>query len=146
MDEVNKVWTRKKKRSKCRHKHPPPPEIKKFLPYPSEKNAKIEWLFQTPSDILVHRGVCTLNGMALTWQVIAFEPYFKSAKNVRSNSRVPQRWVSLFLYLVHFTLTKEMATSNDYYLIRDKDRTSLVSKGVSSANSTWAPPLNLLYE
>ena len=23
-----------------------------------------KWLFQTPSEILVHRGVCTLNGMA----------------------------------------------------------------------------------
>ena len=25
-----------------------------------------KWLFQTPSEILVHRGVCTLNGMALS--------------------------------------------------------------------------------
>ena len=23
-----------------------------------------KWLFQPPSEILVHRGVCTLNGMA----------------------------------------------------------------------------------
>jgi hypothetical protein len=36
MDEINKIWTPKKKRSKCWHKHPPP-EIKKFLPYLSEK-------------------------------------------------------------------------------------------------------------
>jgi hypothetical protein len=51
-----------------------PPEINKFLPYPSEKKRKDQrmpmhttpqkWLFQTPSKILVHRGVCTLNGMA----------------------------------------------------------------------------------
>jgi hypothetical protein len=52
-----------------------PPEITKFLPYPSEKTQKSKepmhitpqkWLFQTPSEILVHRGRgCTLNGMAL---------------------------------------------------------------------------------
>jgi hypothetical protein len=39
------LWTRsiefepqRKKRSKCRHKHPP--EINKFLPYPSEKTQR----------------------------------------------------------------------------------------------------------
>jgi hypothetical protein len=72
MDEVNKIGTPKKERSKCRHKHPP--EMKKFLPYPSEKTQRSKdadahnpqkWLFQTPSEILVHRGVCTLNGIAL---------------------------------------------------------------------------------
>jgi hypothetical protein len=53
---------------------PPPPEIKKFLPYPSEKTQRSkdadahnpsETAFQHPSEILVHRGVCILNGMAL---------------------------------------------------------------------------------
>jgi hypothetical protein len=34
-----------------------------------------KWLFQTPSEILVHRGVCTLNGMAPTQQVENFEHY-----------------------------------------------------------------------
>jgi hypothetical protein len=67
MYEVNTIWTPKKKISKCRHKHPPPPEIKKFLPYPSEKtqrskDAEKKRLFQTPSEILVHKGVCILNG------------------------------------------------------------------------------------
>jgi hypothetical protein len=38
MYEVNKIWTPRKKRSKCRHKHPP--EIKKFLPYPLEKTQR----------------------------------------------------------------------------------------------------------
>jgi hypothetical protein len=69
--------------------------------------------------------------MALTWQVIAFEPYFKSAKNVRSNSRAPQRWVSLFLYLVHFTLTKKWPW---VMIIIWSEIKTLVSKGVSSAN------------
>jgi hypothetical protein len=63
----------KKKGSKCRHKHPP--EIKKFLPYPSEKTQRSkdadahnpsemafsnpsEMAFSNPSEILVHRGVC----------------------------------------------------------------------------------------
>jgi hypothetical protein len=41
--------------------------IKKFLPYPSEKmqrskDAEKKRLFQTPSEILVHKGVCILNG------------------------------------------------------------------------------------
>jgi hypothetical protein len=36
MDEVSKILTSKKKRSKCRHK--PPSEICKFSPYASEKS------------------------------------------------------------------------------------------------------------
>jgi hypothetical protein len=40
MDKFNKIWTPKKKRSKCRPKHAPPPEIKKCLPYPSEKTQR----------------------------------------------------------------------------------------------------------
>ena len=52
-----------------------PPEIKKFLPYPSEKTQRSkdadahnpsETAFSNPSEILVHRGVCILNGMALS--------------------------------------------------------------------------------
>jgi hypothetical protein len=47
MDEVNKIWTPKKKRSKDADVHNPS-----------------ETAFSTPSEILVHRGVCILNVMA----------------------------------------------------------------------------------
>jgi hypothetical protein len=69
MEEFNKIRTPKKKRSECRTNTPP--EIKKYLPYPSEKTQRSkdadahnpsEMAFSTPSEILVHRGVCILNG------------------------------------------------------------------------------------
>jgi hypothetical protein len=72
------LWTRSIKFEPLRKKDQSadtstPSEIKKFLPYPSkDKRMPMhtppqKWLFQTPSEILVHRGGggCTLNGMAL---------------------------------------------------------------------------------
>jgi hypothetical protein len=71
------LWTRSinlnplEKKDQSADTNTPPPEIKKFLPYPSEKCKDQRMpmhtqkrLFQTPAEILVHRGVCTLNGMA----------------------------------------------------------------------------------
>jgi hypothetical protein len=84
MDEFNKIWTPKKKIQSADKNIPP--EIKKFLPYPSEKTRTSKkpmhitpqkWLFQTPSEILVHRGVCTLNGMAL----VIFHQSFSKLKS-----------------------------------------------------------------
>ena len=42
----------KKKRSKCRHKHPPQ-KLRNLYAHNPQK-----WLFQIPSEILVHRGGC----------------------------------------------------------------------------------------
>jgi hypothetical protein len=78
MDEVNKIWTPKKKRSKCRHKHPPQ-KLRNFCLTPQKKckdqrmplhTTPQKRLFQTPSEILVHRGVCILNGMAHSCQTL----------------------------------------------------------------------------
>ena len=65
------LWTRSIKFEPLRKKdqsadtNTPPPEIKKFLPYPSEKMQRSkdadahnpsEMAFSNPSEILVHRG------------------------------------------------------------------------------------------
>jgi hypothetical protein len=60
----------------------PPQKLRNFCLTPQKKRkdqrmpmdtTPQKWLFQTPSEILVHRGVCTLNGMArrtdLTWSL-----------------------------------------------------------------------------
>jgi hypothetical protein len=40
MDDVNKIWTPKKKIKVPTQTTPPPKKIKKFLPYPSEKTQR----------------------------------------------------------------------------------------------------------
>jgi hypothetical protein len=55
MDEVNKIWTSKKKRSKCRHKHTHP-EIKKFLPPQKKTQRSKDADAHNPSEILLPRN------------------------------------------------------------------------------------------
>jgi hypothetical protein len=40
MDKVNKIWTPKKKKDQIADTNTHTPEIKKFLPYPSEKTQR----------------------------------------------------------------------------------------------------------
>jgi hypothetical protein len=72
MDEVNKIWTPKKKDQSADTNTPQKKRKDQRIPMHTTPQ---KWLFQTPSEILVHRGVCTLNRMAPTQQVENFEHY-----------------------------------------------------------------------
>jgi hypothetical protein len=51
-------------------------------------------LFQTPSEILVHRGVCILNGMAPSSPQ---PPTLSTQPPTQRNSESPDQWLYLFL-------------------------------------------------
>jgi hypothetical protein len=74
MDDVNKIWTPKKKIKVPTQTTPPPKKIKKCLPYPPEKTQRTKDAdahtqplrngFFKPPQKFSSIGGCILNGMA----------------------------------------------------------------------------------
>jgi hypothetical protein len=71
-------------------------------------------LFQTPSEILVHRGVCILNGMAHTLSVYPHRASLKNMPGHGGNRLLPQNcWQQQLESIV----ATELATQNPDFLV-----------------------------